>query len=87
MPSDSVSGPILKNSPVDPNILRTNPKFFRSFLFLPKLLKYLYYVIINYSESIRELKSLKHVFLENLPRKFSETPLKDLESYELLRNY
>ena len=31
MPSDSVSGLILKNSPVHPHTLRTNPKFFRIF--------------------------------------------------------
>ena len=87
MPSDSVSGQILKNFPISPNILRTNPKFFGSFPFLPKLLKYLYYIIISYSEVIRELKSSKLVFSENLPRRLSETRRKDFESSELIRNY
>ena len=87
MPSDSVSGPILKNFPVGPNTLQTNPKFFGSFPFLPKLLKYLYYIIISYSEAIRELKSSKLVFSENLPRRLSETRRKDFESSELIRNY
>ena len=66
MPSDSVSGPILKNYSVGPNTLRTNPKFFGSFPFLPKLLKYLYYIIISYSEVIRELKSSKLTFSDLL---------------------
>ena len=87
MPSDLVSDQILKNSSIGPNILQTNLKFFGSFPFLPKLFKYLYYIIINYSKSIQELKSSNYVFSENLPRKLSETLWKDLESSELLRNY
>ena len=61
----------MKNSPVGPNTLRTNPKFSESFPFLPKLFIYLYYIIMNYSELIQELKFSKHVFSENLSRKFS----------------
>ena len=87
MPLDSVSGPIMKYSPVGPNTLRTNPKFSGSFSFLPKLPKYLNYIIINYSGSIRELKFSKHAFSKNLPRKFFETLRKDLKSSELLQNY
>ena len=87
MPSDSVSGLILKNSPVRPHTMRTNPKSSGSFPFLPKLLKYLYYIIINYSKAIRELKSSKLVFSENLPRRLSGTRRKDFGSSELIRNY
>ena len=87
MPSDSVSGLILKNSPVRPHTLRMNPKSSESFPFLPKLLKYLYYIIISYSEAIRELKSSKLAFSENLPRRLSETRRKDFGSSELIRNY
>ena len=85
MPSDSVSGLILKNFPVGPNTLRMNPKFSGSSPFHPKLLKYLYYIIINYSGSIRELKSSKLAFSENLPRRLSETRRKDFGSSELIR--
>ena len=87
MPSDSVFGPISKNFPVGPKILRKNLKFFGFFSFLPKLFKYLYYIIMNYSESIRELKFSKHAFSENLPRIFFEMVRKDLESSEVLRNH
>ena len=82
-----MSGPNLKNSPIGPNTLRTNPKSSGSFSFLPKLLKYLYYIIISYSEAIRELKSSKLEFSENLPRMLSETRRKDFESSELIWNY
>ena len=87
MLSDSVSGPHSENLSVSVNTLRTNPKFSGSFPFLPKSFKYHNYIIINYSGSIRELKFLKHVFLENLSKKFSETLWKDLESFEVPRNY
>ena len=87
MPSDSVSGLIWKNSLVRPHTLRTNPKSSGSYPFLPKLLKYLYYIIINYSEAILELKSSKLAFSENLPRRLSETWRKDFGSSELIRNY
>ena len=86
MPSDSISGLILKNSPVHPHTLRTNPKSSGSFPFLLKLLKYLYYIITNYSEAIRELKSSKLAFSKNLPGRLSETRRKDFESSELIRN-
>ena len=87
MPSNSVSGLIWKNSPVRPYTLRTNPKSSGSYPFLPKLLKYLYYIIINYSGSIRGLKSSKLAFSENLPRRLSGTRRKDFGSSELIRNY
>ena len=87
MSSDPVSGPIWKNSPVRPHTLRTNPKSSGSYPFRPKLLKYLYYIIINYFEAIRELKSSKLAFSENLPGRLSETRRKDFESSELIRNY
>ena len=86
MPSDSVSGQIWKNSLVRPHTLRTNPKSSGSSPFHPKLLKYLYYIIINYSGSIRELKSSKLAFSENLPRRLSGTRWKDFESSKLIRN-
>ena len=87
MSSDSVSGPIWKNSPVRPHTMRTNPKSFGSYPILLKLLKYLYYIIINYSGSIRGLKSSKLAFSENLPRRLSGTRRKDFGSSELIRNY
>ena len=86
MPSNSVSGLIWKNSSVRPHTLRTNPKSSGSYPFLPKLLKSLYYIILNYSEAIRELKSSKLTFSENLPRRLSETRRKDFGSSELIRN-
>ena len=85
MLSDSVSDPILKNFPVGLSTLRTNPEFSGSFPFLPKLSKYLYYIIINYSDSIRELKFSKHVFSENLLMKFSETLRKDPGPSDFIR--
>ena len=85
MPSDSVSSLIWKNSPVRPHTLRTNPKSSGSYPFLPKLLKYLYYIIINYSGLIRELKSSKLAFSENLPGRLSETRRRDFGSSELIR--
>ena len=87
MPSNFVFGLIWKNSPVRPHTLRTKPKSSGSYPFLPKLLKYLYYIIINYSGSIRELKSSKLTFSENLPRKFSETLRKDPGPSDSIRKY
>ena len=87
MSSDSVSGPIWKNSPVRPHTLRTNPKSSGSYPILLKLLNYLYYIILNYSGSLRELKSSKLAFSENLPRRLSGTRRKDFGSSELIRNY
>ena len=87
MPSDSVSGLIWKNSSVRPHTLRTNPKSSGSYPILPKLLKYLYYIILNYSGSIRELKSSKLAFSENLPGRLSGTRRRDFGSSELIRNY
>ena len=86
MPSDSVFGLNWKNSPVRPHTLRTKLKSSGSYPFLPKLLKYLYYIIINYSGSIRELKSSKLAFSENLPGRLSGTRRKDFGSSELIRN-
>ena len=87
MPSDFVSGLIWKNPPVRPHTLRTSPKSSGSYPFLPKLFKYLYYIILNCSGSIRELKSSKLVFSENLPRRLSGTRRKDFGSSKLIRNY
>ena len=85
MPLDSVSGLIWKNSPVRPHTLRTNPKSSGSYPLFLKLLKYLNYIILNCSGSIRELKSSKLAFSENLPRRLSETRRKDFGSSELIR--
>ena len=87
MSSDSVSGPIWKNSPVRPHTLRTNPKSSGPYPIFLKLLKYHNYIILNCSGSIRELKSSKLAFSENLPGRLSETRRRDFGSSELIRNY
>ena len=64
--------------------MRTNPKSSGSYPIFLKLLKYLYYIILNYSGAIRELKSSKLAFSENLPRRLSGTRRKELR---ILRTY
>ena len=86
MSSDSVSDLFWKNSPIRPHTLRTNPKSSGSYPFFLKLLKYLNYIIINCSKAIRELKSSKLAFSENLPGRLSGTRRKDFGSSELIRN-
>ena len=58
---------------------------------LPKPSQYHYYIVINHSKVIRELKFPNYAFSKNLPIRFFvrffETLWKDSEPSEPIRNY